>query len=674
MNKPVKAKEKKRGKPFLLLRNHAFELLIFFVVLLSQLWIVFIPSNNLLNWFSTDDAFYYYKVAQNIGEGKGSTFDGVNLTNGYHPLWMLICIPVFLLARYDLILPLRCITLVCVVLTSLTGVVLFMLLKRVLRSKYIATASAFVFSFLPVIHNKVFMGGLESNLNAFSIVLLLLKASDLSERRGEAKFWDFFSVGLIAAFSILSRLDNIFLCFIVGIWLLFPRKSLSYYFMGFILASVVSVFLSFFLRLGFVGHYPIYLSMAYVLIAVSCLSKLIVGYFLGLTAQTRSLMPLRVLLTTFFSCLISGGVIFLFDTLNLLSHVSYSVVLIEFGVSFLLLLFVRFSLSRLPGAEHALSPLREIRLHGKQWLLRGLFYAIPIITLLGTYALFNSTVFDTAFPVSGQIKHWWGTIPDVVYGKPLRTFAELFGFPADITNSPWSGFFWFLPQTVHGWWLGLLVVILSMAALFFRRNTHSPIIYILWVACMIHVVQYFGSYYVGIREWYWIIEMVLAIMVWAFLFDNLVDILPKKVGSWLIPVFAALASVTAWSFFLFDMNHSGVNFSPVSTHQYIKDAVLLESNFPKKSVIGVTGSGAVGYFVRNRTILNLDGLINSKEYFDCMKLGDCNEFFANNSLQYVLGNSYMLTYTVPYKWLFENRLEPIPMVTDYAVYHYVDEP
>jgi len=43
-----------------------------------------------------DDAFYYVGIARNIAEGNGSTFDGINPTNGYHPLWMLVCVGAFL--------------------------------------------------------------------------------------------------------------------------------------------------------------------------------------------------------------------------------------------------------------------------------------------------------------------------------------------------------------------------------------------------------------------------------------------------------------------------------------------------------------------------------------------------------------------------------------------------
>ncbi len=40
--------------------------------------------------FFEDDYFYYLRVAQNIAGGHGSTYDGTHLTNGYHPLWMLV--------------------------------------------------------------------------------------------------------------------------------------------------------------------------------------------------------------------------------------------------------------------------------------------------------------------------------------------------------------------------------------------------------------------------------------------------------------------------------------------------------------------------------------------------------------------------------------------------------
>src|SRR4051812_10146858 len=48
-----------------------------------------------LGVLSADDSFYYFRTAQHIVAGDGSTFDGINFTNGYHPLWMTLLLPIF---------------------------------------------------------------------------------------------------------------------------------------------------------------------------------------------------------------------------------------------------------------------------------------------------------------------------------------------------------------------------------------------------------------------------------------------------------------------------------------------------------------------------------------------------------------------------------------------------
>ncbi len=49
-----------------------------------------------------DDAYYYLAIARNLVDGHGSTFDQINLTNGYHPLWLAISTLPFLAGLDDL--------------------------------------------------------------------------------------------------------------------------------------------------------------------------------------------------------------------------------------------------------------------------------------------------------------------------------------------------------------------------------------------------------------------------------------------------------------------------------------------------------------------------------------------------------------------------------------------
>lgn len=139
--------------------NYPVEVLIVITVSISHALIASTPTYSLLNWFQTDDAFYYYKIAANIAQGLGSTFDNMGQTNGYHPLWMLICIPIFSLSKNDLVFPLRLIVMVQGVLNIGSGILLFRTLKRAL-SRWLAASLAFFWILAPAIYNLSMTGGL----------------------------------------------------------------------------------------------------------------------------------------------------------------------------------------------------------------------------------------------------------------------------------------------------------------------------------------------------------------------------------------------------------------------------------------------------------------------------------------------------------------------------------
>ncbi len=44
-----------------------------------------------------DDAYYYFVVAENVWAGRGLSMDGVHMTNGFQPLWMVLCLMIFAL-------------------------------------------------------------------------------------------------------------------------------------------------------------------------------------------------------------------------------------------------------------------------------------------------------------------------------------------------------------------------------------------------------------------------------------------------------------------------------------------------------------------------------------------------------------------------------------------------
>ena len=178
-----------------------FELGLVATALIAHLYILLSPTRTILNWYLNDDAFYYFKVASNISSGLGITFDGINVTNGFHPLWMLINVPVFWFAGFDLFLPLRVLIIVSSLLSAGTGVLLFRFLRRFILPE-IAAVAAVTWVFLPGIHSVVVANGLENNLSAFMIMWLLYISSrfiDSKPQIGRVAM-----LGLVAGLTVLG--------------------------------------------------------------------------------------------------------------------------------------------------------------------------------------------------------------------------------------------------------------------------------------------------------------------------------------------------------------------------------------------------------------------------------------------------------------------------------------
>jgi hypothetical protein len=64
----------------------------FAIVITSAFILLAIPFHLRPDNFIVDDGYFYPQIARNIVSGYGSTFNRVMPTNGYHPLWMLVCI------------------------------------------------------------------------------------------------------------------------------------------------------------------------------------------------------------------------------------------------------------------------------------------------------------------------------------------------------------------------------------------------------------------------------------------------------------------------------------------------------------------------------------------------------------------------------------------------------
>jgi hypothetical protein len=91
---------------------------------------------------------------------------------------------------------------------------------------------------------------------------------------------------------------------------------------------------------------------------------------------------------------------------------------------------------------------------------------------------------------------------------------------------------------------------------------------------------------------------------------------------------------------------------------YLDAASFLETKTEEGALIGMTGGGNVGYFINGRTIVNMDGLINSYDYFLALRAGCGDKYLASIGLDYIFSNPDILQ-KPPYDGQFDEWSEKV---------------
>ena len=223
--------------------------MIFICVVLSFV----LPFNFILN-FAHDDSFFYIKTAENFSKGLGSTFDGVNPTNGYHPLYFLTLVIIFIIPEYlfnaspetlyRLVFSLH------TVLIIFISFFVFKSLKLILKEKF---NNIFISILFLLLASFVFIRdyGLESHLAIlFLSIFLYIKSKELT---GEGEYPIIKSILLSLIF--LSRTDFVFslIPFVLttDVYLSHEKKRYSNYSVSILLFTVLLYYTSNYI---FFGH------------------------------------------------------------------------------------------------------------------------------------------------------------------------------------------------------------------------------------------------------------------------------------------------------------------------------------------------------------------------------------------------------------------------------------
>jgi len=659
-------------------RTHWFEILLIVVVMSISLYAALSDAQNLsMRWFTRDDAYYYFKVAQNISEGHGSTFDGINPTNGYHPLWLWVCVPIFALARFDLILPLRILLLLMSGLSVATAIMLYRMIGKVFAPA-IGAMAAIYWVFSIDILKRVYQQGLETGIAAFFIVLLVYKLLEFERiwRHKPVTNRQIITFGILAVLVTFSRLDLVFLAGMAGIWIIFRKYPIRYFLPLDVILIAISVLLALIFRVTFDNYYK-YSSVAVTMIAVSLIIKIPAAYLFGLYQKSVAFNG-----TTFFKNLIRfsvttsvivGSIMLVISKVANFEGFPRTVILNDFLITTFLIGITRASaigLKNQPANPKDESPpVKQFIENWKTWLTEGSLYYGIIFGALGLYMIWNKLAFGTSSPVSGQIKRWWGSLSGQVYGGSARYVSTFFGIEPTGDGNAWHPI-----STLFGQWAEqipttkisdfdryLIILAVFMFLFYFvlwihKSKARSAITQLaiipLFASTWVQVLSYHLTGYSAFKDWYWVTQLVIVILVFSFIGGMIQQAFRRHALTqtllWLIAIGIGLSmGSTFWN----DIKRIMPYNANEPNTPYNDIAAFLEQYTEPGSIIGMTGGGNAGYFIHDRTVVNMDGLINSYEYFQLLKDKEAGQYLADMGMDYVLANTYLLN-DLPYRGQF----------------------
>jgi len=188
-----------------------------------------------------DDAYYYLQISRDIALGQGSTFDGINKTNGYHPLWLIILIPVHFITGFSRIASVRAVFIIQSLLYFFTLLIILRRLKN--EVNLLGILSIVALSLYPKFFHIISVG-MEAMLVIFLITCIWSFSFEFFKKTLNLR--DSTIMGVFVGFLILARIDIGFVfLFITPLLVILVKyregKSLILYVICMILFSLVII-------------------------------------------------------------------------------------------------------------------------------------------------------------------------------------------------------------------------------------------------------------------------------------------------------------------------------------------------------------------------------------------------------------------------------------------------
>jgi hypothetical protein len=178
-------------------------------------------QNAYFNFFAAD-TFYYLTIANNTSWDNIFSFDGINSTNGFHPLWQFTLKSAFFFFNLNNKDTQIAYTywLSVILVTASSAIIAY----RLRKNNWIASSSLILLSLTPGFlffllclpnsnygHIWSYMNGMESPLSLFLYSIIFFSMTWNRDADTQGRNSQYIYIGIILALLILTRLDDIFI-------------------------------------------------------------------------------------------------------------------------------------------------------------------------------------------------------------------------------------------------------------------------------------------------------------------------------------------------------------------------------------------------------------------------------------------------------------------------------
>jgi len=586
------------------------------------------PLDTVIGACLADDAFYYLEIAKNILAGNGATFDGVIKTNGFHPLYMALCVLINALVTPESTPKAAMIFLSFI---GALNIFLLYLLGKKLGGETAGIGAAFFWAIHPFTQFIELMG-VEAPL-ALALILTTCLWWLRIKKENQSSTANWIILGILTGLCFLGRTDSIFFIFPLAIEVIVVfRHKINEQWRKIFLSGVVS----------------------FLVISPWLIWNLV--NFERITQDSgRSILQLTRALNK------QQGITFLTSFTEQLPTATYSYFLKFFGYfnysnALLVLFFISFSAlfysywQARTGNSLWQGPVAFLICITTLWA----FYRLAIMPFINDQNLlpylriaFGSVItvalilVGAAFKRAGKKSFFIGAI--------LATGTLVLGVIFSSTALFFTAFTSPFMQSLFVTFLILPLFILSIV-INFDKNLGvikgAP-------ALLFAALAAWGFYnFVFITRKYWYFLPLLAAM--AIVFGRILEIISKKSNQMSPLVFLSLLLLLCFGWF---DRAKGIEIN--GFHSWQRDYLFIAEslnkgrveNIEKEAVLGAWNSGIYGAYSGHR-VINLDGVVNPHIH-DVIKQKRFLSYIKESGIKYlvdheIMFNTYSTFSTVPF--------------------------